>query len=293
MVWPAIIAGAAALAGGALSGDRNRKTAHEQMDAQREFAQMGIQWRVADAKAAGVHPLYAIGAPGASFAPTAVGDSYGPALSAAGQDISRAMQATQDQKRRDDDAATAFMLAREREHDARMQRAHDNYRADLQLQSQLMNDEAQRALIASQIARLNQQRNPPFPSSEKDKDSRGSTDTGAVKLKPSEQPTRDPYYPHREASSIPMWQRVETAPGVHRDFPSRELNMDSEFVHALLAGQAYADKWVSDTFFGGAPKYIPVRPQERGAWAHSTGRGGRPSRGRGPSPNRRSSGFGH
>lgn len=38
---------------------------------QREFAQHGLQWRVADAVAAGVHPLYAVGASGANFAPGA------------------------------------------------------------------------------------------------------------------------------------------------------------------------------------------------------------------------------
>lgn len=33
----------------------------------KEFAQMGIQWKVADAQAAGVHPLYAVGASGPGF----------------------------------------------------------------------------------------------------------------------------------------------------------------------------------------------------------------------------------
>lgn len=39
---------------------------------QKEFAQMGIQWRVADAKAAGVHPLAALGASGAASSPITV-----------------------------------------------------------------------------------------------------------------------------------------------------------------------------------------------------------------------------
>lgn len=39
---------------------------------QREFAQHGIRWRVEDAKAAGVHPMYALGAGGAAFAPNPI-----------------------------------------------------------------------------------------------------------------------------------------------------------------------------------------------------------------------------
>lgn len=38
---------------------------------QREFAQHGIQWKVADAQAAGVHPLYALGGGTPSFSPGA------------------------------------------------------------------------------------------------------------------------------------------------------------------------------------------------------------------------------
>lgn len=39
---------------------------------QREFAQNGIRWKVADAQAAGLHPLYALGGGGAAFAPSGI-----------------------------------------------------------------------------------------------------------------------------------------------------------------------------------------------------------------------------
>lgn len=52
----------------------NRKFAEQQNQqnylAQKEFAQNGIQWRVADAKKAGLHPLYALGGAGAGYSPT-------------------------------------------------------------------------------------------------------------------------------------------------------------------------------------------------------------------------------
>lgn len=74
---------------------------------QREFAQMGVRWRVEDAKAAGLHPLYALSSGGAAFAPNPVvmpamdvgagGKGY---LAQMGQDLSRAISATQTPEQR-------------------------------------------------------------------------------------------------------------------------------------------------------------------------------------------------
>lgn len=61
---------------------------------QREFAQNGIRWRVEDAKAAGLHPMYALTGGGAAFSPNAIaiggesapqntGQSFGGAMGAA------------------------------------------------------------------------------------------------------------------------------------------------------------------------------------------------------------------
>lgn len=60
-------------------------------EAQKEFAQSGVQWRVDDAKKAGVHPVFALGGSGASFSPTFQSTGDG-GLAAAGQDIGRAVQ---------------------------------------------------------------------------------------------------------------------------------------------------------------------------------------------------------
>lgn len=88
-----------------------RETTAQNIALQREFAQMGIRWKVEDAKAAGLHPLYAIGGSGAAFAPSPAlvhgappevkpalqdptpGGSY---LGTMGQDIGRAITATLD-----------------------------------------------------------------------------------------------------------------------------------------------------------------------------------------------------
>lgn len=67
---------------------------------QREFAQMGLRWRIADAEAAGIHPLAALGAQGATYTPS--GQSVLPDYSKSdlarnmGQNISRAMNVALD-----------------------------------------------------------------------------------------------------------------------------------------------------------------------------------------------------
>jgi len=105
-MWPAFIAAGATLAGGLLNQESssqaresNEKIAARQEQLQREFAQSGIQWRVEDAKKAGIHPLYALGASTPGYSPSGISvmpdTSMGNALSAAGQDVSRALAATQ------------------------------------------------------------------------------------------------------------------------------------------------------------------------------------------------------
>lgn len=116
---------------------------------QERFARSGIQWRVEDAKAAGIHPLYALGANTSSYspspisvgtAPVAADTGLGSAVAAAGQDIGRAMNATRSQSGRDE-AFTKTVQA-------------------LSLQKMgLEND-----LLASQIKRLQVSANPPMPS---------------------------------------------------------------------------------------------------------------------------------
>lgn len=87
--------GAGDLYGAHLNRRSNRAANHANREMQEEFARMGIRWRVADAKEAGLSPLAVIGSTGASAAPSYVGDdSMGSAVSNLGQNISRAVQST-------------------------------------------------------------------------------------------------------------------------------------------------------------------------------------------------------
>lgn len=85
-----IIAAGSSLLGGLLGNARQDKN-----DAmQKEFAQSGIQWKVEDAKKAGIHPLAALGAQTISYSPQSVGSDLSTGVANMGQDISRAVDAT-------------------------------------------------------------------------------------------------------------------------------------------------------------------------------------------------------
>lgn len=77
------------LAGALIGNAQNKKIAKMNIKMQKEFAQHGVRWRVEDAKAAGLHPLAALGMQATGFNPV----SYGNDFAQAGQDIGRAVGA--------------------------------------------------------------------------------------------------------------------------------------------------------------------------------------------------------
>lgn len=83
----------AAAAGNIIGGLFGQNAADKQMDMQKEFAQKGIRWRVNDAQKAGIHPLYALGANTTSYSPVSVGGDLASGISAAGENIGRAVSA--------------------------------------------------------------------------------------------------------------------------------------------------------------------------------------------------------
>lgn len=95
MVAGAIISAVGGLLGAGISkgsSDADRRF-------QRLAATQGIKWRVQDAKRAGVHPIYALGAP--TFNPSPIGDGgAGGILASMGQDIGRSIDATQTEQER-------------------------------------------------------------------------------------------------------------------------------------------------------------------------------------------------
>jgi hypothetical protein len=84
-------------AAGSLFGGKKDRDAASQAQlmsylTQKEFAQHGIRWKVEDAKAAGLHPLFALGGGGATFTPSPVALT-GQSWADAGQHLGRAASA--------------------------------------------------------------------------------------------------------------------------------------------------------------------------------------------------------
>lgn len=89
------------LGGGIYSDIRADKRAGKNDALQREFAQNGISWKVDDARRAGVHPLYALGASTTSYSPQSIGSSgVGDALGSMGENINRSIAASSTEKGR-------------------------------------------------------------------------------------------------------------------------------------------------------------------------------------------------
>lgn len=99
-----VVSAVGSIAGGILGANSAQNVAGMNYEAQKEFAQNGIRWKVEDAKRAGIHPLYALGASTQGYSPTAgyTGD-FGISDAAAhlGQGYERAQQAKMTKEERD------------------------------------------------------------------------------------------------------------------------------------------------------------------------------------------------
>lgn len=198
-----IIAAGSSLLGGILSGNRQDKLAKQNIQLQKDFAQQGIRWKVEDAKAAGLHPLAALGAQTTSFSPVSVGGSdIGSGLAAAGQDVSRAINSTRGAGARVDAYSKTVQALNLR-------------------RLGLEND-----LLASQIAKINQAGgNPPLPTPGDRMLIEGQGNSPLVKIDPVEQSTTAPGQPYAEAAANPelAWARTDRgwAPVQSKSFHDR------------------------------------------------------------------------
>lgn len=185
---------------------------------QREFAQNGIRWRKADAEAAGLHPLYAIGGAGASFTPSAASVSFDNG----GQHMARTLQDMGQNVMR---SAQAQMTPEQRAlHQANL----------ALLQSQLGESDARRQLLIAQAAKLAQENNGNMPDVVTNAygpdvvinpvtDGRGTRIEqhplfkDAVKLKPDEMASRSSLDAGQTAGRDHPGMRQFRFPGGHRE----------------------------------------------------------------------------
>lgn len=138
----------AAVRGARINAKAARWASKKNLKFQTRFAKNSVRWRVHDALKAGIHPLAAMGMQGMSFSPSFVSGNPGDGMIEAGriraagasdmgQAIGRAATALGDI----DDRNNAYLM--------KMQ--------ELQLQNAQLNN----AVLASQVANLNQPGNPP------------------------------------------------------------------------------------------------------------------------------------
>jgi len=171
---------------------------------QKQFAQHGIRWRVQDAMAAGLSPLAALGATGASYTPSSSLFDEGPnpaaeLASKMGQNVGRAINSTRTKEER---AAAQIQL----EH------------------GQLQND-----LLRSQIALNNANSNPPLPSAVSSNGLPGQGD--AFVVNPAAAHASQRGQPAQEAGAINSYAFARTPTGLSV-VPSKDIKerIEDDFI---------------------------------------------------------------
>lgn len=249
-----LASGAAAVGGNLIGAYMNRKAteaanaanaemAQKNIEMQERFAQHGVRWKVADAQAAGIHPLYALGANTHSFSPVSVGaipdHSMGQAMANIGQDIGRAIHSTSTVKERQATAARMTALTEERA-------------------------ELENALLRSQIAKINQAPNPPLPSNSDMPalTGQGNSTTGYVREKPLERVHSQPGRPAQEVGAIPDYGFSRTNSGL-TPVPSKDIKekIEDQFIPETM--WALRNQLLPNFGKGPLPpdpKYYPLPP---------------------------------
>lgn len=204
---------------------------------QKEFAQNGIRWRVADAKAAGLHPLAALGAQTAGYTPSAVvGDSPDFSfLRDIGQDVGRAIDAK----------STAAERA--------ANKAKIDQGTNLELEGKALDNDYKRALIKGETqdqalklanaavrASWSQQLPPAMPSLGRDGqviDGQGNaTSPGGIESKPAEIVVNEPGRPGQERGSVTELGFTRTNDGGYAPVMSNDAKnrLDDDIIGSSL-----------------------------------------------------------
>lgn len=217
MVFPVMAAmalgsAAASVYGGRQANKANKAMAAQQEALQREFAQQGIRWKVADAKAAGLHPLYAIGAQGAQYSPVSYSDSMGPAIAQAGQQLSSAAGQYIDYKNQQRVASEQRQLAQDQ-----------IILGQQRLRSQIHVDTAQANYYNAMAAQALRQPSSGFGDANTGLGSvvtdpatiAAQQNSGAVVVNPKELTPNEPGSPSIEAGRNSLWVVEKAGMGMH------------------------------------------------------------------------------
>lgn len=226
---------------------------------QREFAQSSLQWKAADARAAGIHPIYAMGAAGSSFSPVSIAGGslnlsspnhrpetgMGDAISRSGQSFGRAIQAAQPRDAQLDAIAQAQQT----------------------LQTQNMG--LQNELLSAQVAKAKQEllARPAMPSLTSRYGIDGQPATTFADRWPSvsfseknERVSRQPGQPHREAFSVADLGHANTAGGGYSAIPSKDAQerMEDNWLQQIM--WLYRNNILPSIGINESPPPVPAPP---------------------------------
>lgn len=240
----AIISGASNIIGGLL-GSRDRA---KDLKFQKAAATQGVQWKVADAKKAGIHPLYALGAQTFNPTPVSTGSAdLGSGIAAAGQDLARGITAASDSNQRTNAyTAASQTLALKR--------------ADLENQ-----------LLASQIAKINQPGTPPAPQSLSSRyliDGQGSLPMGIVQTSPMSRAAAAPENLAVEPAAITDVGYARTPAGNYTPVMSGDVKqrLEEDFPGMVLWN--IRNRLLPSVGINQAPPPVPV-PEGYDAWVYN------------------------
>lgn len=238
-MWQALVGGATNLISGLLgqnaqenanaAGQANWQT---QMNYQHEANTKSVQWRVADAIAAGIHPLAALGMNPASgsgvslFTPQAE-NGMAQGLAGMGQDISRAIMANKSQQEKD----AAYSEAA---------KAADIENRDLKNQ-----------LLRLQLRRAANEDQPSVP-------------------KPQENLMPAPGDTSHTEGSQPSVSWYEPTPGVYRPSPSKTYkeSIEDDWIRQGIASYEQLIAPLHSPSYNRPPSHVPLKPGHH--WVYSS-----------------------
>lgn len=225
------------------SNDANAQINAQNIAYQKEFAKHGIRWKVKDARAAGLHPLAALGAQTTSFSPVSIGntpDPIGGYISEMGQNIDRAI----DQTRTRTERAEALRQAQaDRDESIKRQKEMDAINVERH-RAELRHMDMQNELLASQIARYKSaQLGPGMPSNVGAGGTAFSAPSGAVQIDPARITSRNPNQPALEAGGpTPGFKEFRIGgqnTGGIMELPNEALSQSMESLGPLVSIPTY------------------------------------------------------
>jgi len=196
LLGAAAIAAAAAAAGSYFSKRDQAKAAARNAASQEHFARHGLQWKIEDAKKAGISPEFALGASTHSFAPTETGSDRGSIVADAGQNIARSVLATEDKGTRE---------------------LNEALKAETLRGMRIDND-----IKSTQMTSVNKPGNPAFPNPNFSNLVPGQAQSPVVD-KALERTGQHPSARHSEGASIPSVGWAETDDGGLMPIPSQDI----------------------------------------------------------------------